>query len=203
MRLKEAASNNGNAALTLVLLLSLIFGGDFSEPAAANNERKAQPIAKKNKNQNDARLANGLYLVVRQSKDKKDIEPVKAGELAVLYDYKLLEPAEREAPRFVVLNTEKFIPLSLSEQPGKKEDLKGKPMLHLSLSQDQIKPLEEFTETNKGGTIAIVIGGNIVTMHKIKEKITGGKIQITRCSDSGCAVLFTELEKDRKRTSTN
>ncbi len=142
------------------------------------------------------KLANGFYIVSKKAPELKDVEPVGQDEYALLYDYHLLDPSEREAPCYVVLKTASFIPLSLAEKPQRGEDTKGKSMLGLQLSQDQVSPLERFTKINLGGTVAIVIGGDVVTMHQIKQKISGGRVQITRCSDKGCEVLFTELKKD-------
>ena len=46
--------------------------------------------------------------------------------------------------------------------------------------------------------MAIVIGGAVVTVHKIKAAVSGGRLQITRCSKYGCHMLFTELQKNRR-----
>lgn len=95
-----------------------------------------------------------------------------------------------------------FIPIILASDPQKDVDDKGKPKLGLELERSQIKPLEDFTRKNLGGSIAIVIGGEIVTTHKIRTVITGGKIQITRCADSGCEAIYTRL-KERQQKSTD
>ena len=41
-----------------------------------------------------------------------------------------------------------------------------------------------------------MVGGKVVTMHNIKEVIKGGKIQISRCGDRGCEILFRECEAE-------
>ena len=111
----------------------------------------------------------------------------------------MFEAEERQPTKYVVIEPEPFVPLILGEAPNREKDDKGKPNLLLKLAKDQVKPLDDFTTKHLGGTVAIVIGGDIVTMHKIKAAIKGGLIQITRCSDHGCQVIYTELQKDRQK----
>ena len=46
--------------------------------------------------------------------------------------------------------------------------------------------------------MAVVVGQKVVTMHKIKSVIKGGKLQISRCGDNGCQVLYRELNDNIK-----
>jgi hypothetical protein len=41
----------------------------------------------------------------------------------------------------------------------------------------------------------MVVDGEIVTVHKIRSIITGGKVQITRCTDNACEVIRSKLVK--------
>lgn len=140
-----------------------------------------------------SKLPDGLYRVVRLSNDH--VGELANGERLLVNDFHFLDPAERQAKEFVVLQTEPFIPFILSESPSQDKDCQGKPKLFLQLDEAQIKPLEEFTRQNTGQKVAIVIGGDIVTIHKVREAITGGKIQITRCTDNGCQAIYTEIAK--------
>lgn len=88
-----------------------------------------------------------------------------------------------------------FIPLLLRDDPVKHMDAEGKPKLSIALAEEQVGPLEKFTRDNVMKNVAIVIGGKVVTMHKIRVPIIGGKIQVTRCTDHGCEALYTELIK--------
>jgi len=141
------------------------------------------------------RLPDGLYRVMRLSNDEKGVGVLSSGERLLINDFHFLEPAERQEKEFVVLQTEPFIPFMLAESPTKDKDSAGKPKLYLQLDEAQIKPLEGFTRQNTGQKVAIVIGGEIVTVHKVREAITGGKIQITRCTDNGCQAIYTEIAK--------
>jgi preprotein translocase subunit SecD len=98
----------------------------------------------------------------------------------------------------LVLQTKPFVPFLLAAAPAEdKEEGTGKPRLQLQLAEDQKGPLEEFTRAHLGQTVAIVIGGDVVTTHKVKSAITGGRLQITRCTKHGCETLFTRLLKDK------
>ncbi|MBX9671398.1 MAG: hypothetical protein K2X93_27665 [Candidatus Obscuribacterales bacterium] len=178
-------------------LLALSITTSAAVPAMAGdstvrNSDSAQDGRKVEVNQTN--LSNGFYLIVRESAEKKEVEPVDSTEQLALYDYEFFEPTDRGTMTYVVLAKDKFIPISLSEAPTKEPDGKGRRKLMLQLAKEQIVPLERFTTTNWGKAIAIVIGGKVVTTHKIREPIKGGKIQITRCSDNGCDVLYTQLQ---------
>jgi preprotein translocase subunit SecD len=112
-------------------------------------------------------------------------------------DGHLLEPNQPnlpDKPRFVALSTEHFVPMNLAQKPTKKLDGQGKKQLLLELAKGQVVPLETFTRENCGRSVAIVIGNQVVTIHKVREPILGGKMQITRCTDNGCDVLYTQLK---------
>lgn len=143
-----------------------------------------------------AALPNGLYLVFNESDQSKKLSPVGKQQV-IVYDYEFFPEADRDAATYLTISTEEFIPLCLAVEPQKEKDTQGKPKLMLQLANDQVTPLEEFTTRNLGKAVAIVIGSKVVTKHKIKEAIKGGKMQITRCSDNGCEILYTQLKQNR------
>ncbi len=157
-----------------------------NDPTPNINSNTAQKLATK--------LPNGLYLVFDEADDKMKLKPVGKQQL-VAYDYEFFPLEDRDKASYLLISQDQFIPLKLGVEPQKEKDLQGKPKLMLQLSQDQIIPLEEFTTKNLGKAVAIVIGSKVVTKHKIKEAIKGGKMQITRCSDNGCDVLYTQLQQ--------
>lgn len=142
----------------------------------------------------NAEVQDGFYHVLRKSKTEHDVRPIKPEEKLLINDYQLAAADEQEAPDYVVVEKSPYIPLSLSESPLKEKDDKDRPSLLLKLATRQIDPLEQFTRKNLGETIAIIIGGNVVSTHKIKQPITGGLIQISRCSKHGCEVIYSHLE---------
>ena len=150
----------------------------------------------------ESALSNGIYLVLRDASSASMLEPVAETEHILINDGHLLEPTEPnlpDKPSFVALSTSQFVPIKLAHKPTKKFDAQGKKQLLLELAPSEIIPLETFTRKNCGRSVAIVIGNQVVTVHKVREAITGGKMQITRCTDNGCDVLYTELEKSNQK----
>jgi hypothetical protein len=178
--------------LCVILTVPGFPSANAGEPAPSS---PAIPVADAGK------LADGLYLVLRSAREAKSLEPIADTEKLVANDFHLLEAAEREPVLYMVLQTKPFVPLLLGANPKEdKEESTGKPRLQLELAEGEKAPLEEFTREHFGGTVAIVIGGDVVTFHKVKAVITGGRLQITRCTKHGCEVLYTRLLKDRPET---
>ncbi|MBU6452629.1 MAG: hypothetical protein KGS72_12660 [Cyanobacteria bacterium REEB67] len=146
-----------------------------------------------------ARLPDGIYQVLRKNADARALEPLSEGEEIRLDDGKLLEPnvpLMQDPPRYIAVSKKSYVPIVLNSEPIKNTDRVYKTRLLLQLAPEQIVPLEKFTRKNVGKQVAIVIGDRVVTVHKVREPIVGGRLQITRCTDNGCDVLFTELKND-------
>ncbi len=196
------------AGRTIMALCVLLASSSASTEVLAQDsvqktksESSSKQASSDNKKQNQTKnsiIADGFYHVIRFSKNKSEVLPVHEDEKLVEYDYHLLQEDEREPVEYEVIEYKSFVPIILDGDPQKEKDNKGRPNLLIKLSESQIKPLEEFTSKHLGSRVAIVIGNQIVTMHKIREAITGGKIQISRCSDHGCEVIYTQLQKDKK-----
>ena len=140
-------------------------------------------------------IPDGFYLIQREAVAPKTLEPLKNSEILLINDYEFLSPEERGTTSHIVVDKNAFIPLVLRDDPVKDKDAEGKPKLSIALAEEQVGPLEKFTRDNVMKNVAIVIGGKVVTMHKIRVPIIGGKMQITRCTDHGCEALYTELIK--------
>lgn len=144
------------------------------------------------------KLKNGIYLVRKEAFKASDLKPIdKDKEQLLVNDYKFFQSDERQKTKYLVIKKAPFIPITTNSKPELGKDDEGKPKLLISLAEDQIKPLAQFTTKNRGKEIAIVIGGNVVSCHKIKEPITQGKIQFTRCTDNGCKAIYTQLIKSK------
>jgi hypothetical protein len=190
-------------AVSAFLLTSA--GGVSAAPdATSETDSKtnvAPPVENKTGNSSNATeqstisLPNGLYLVIDEADEHKKLSPI-GNQQIVVYDYQFFPLADRDAASYLIISPDQYIPLKLGIEPQKEKDLEGKSKLMLQLAQDQISPLEEFTNKNLGKAVAIVIGSKVVTKHKIKEAIKGGKMQITRCSDNGCDILYTQLQQN-------
>lgn len=181
--------------LGTVILLSLplhaVTASDLSTKQTANGKSR--------ESFETGKLPDGVYLIERKDTDKSKVEPIAKGETLLINDYRFLEPSERSSTEYVVIQRNAFVPLIMKEEPEKGIDTKGRPKLLISLAEDQCGKLEEFTRKNNGGSAAIVIGEQVVSCHKIREPIVGGRMQITRCTDNGCAAIYSELQKRKQK----
>lgn len=57
--------------------------------------------------------------------------------------------------------------------------------------------MERVTRENIGRSAAFVIDGDVVTAHKIRTVIEGGRIQLSRCTDDACEVIAVRLQQLR------
>ncbi len=143
-----------------------------------------------------APIADGFYRVLRTCENSAGLKgELAVGEQVLRYNPTFLEQEDNEE-EVVVVQVEPHVPMLLKEPPSKVQDRTERTQfwLGVSLTPDASESLESFTRDNLGQRVAIVAGGEVITMHKIREVIRGGKVQISRCGDRGCEVLFRELQ---------
>jgi preprotein translocase subunit SecD len=56
--------------------------------------------------------------------------------------------------------------------------------------------LKAFSAENLNKETAIVVDGEVLTMHKIKVVLTSGPLQITGFYDNACELLFVKLKNN-------
>lgn len=189
---------------TSQLTLVSVSGKDPATVPSTSTEKFVSTLPKNSDDLSQTQgLVDGLYLIQREGKSEKEILPLKSSEHILINDYEFLAPEERGDTTYIVVSQRSFVPMILASAPVKSNDNAGKPKLEISLAEDQIRPLEKFTTENLMKSVAIVIGGKVVTMHKIKVPINGGKMQITRCTDHGCEALYTKLHKPSALSKRN
>ncbi|MBP7862361.1 hypothetical protein KA183_11810 [bacterium] len=146
---------------------------------------------------------NGIYLVLRADRAKSKIEPVLAGEKVIVDDGRFLEESERDPAEFVVVEEKSFIPFKLDQKPVEGYTQDNKPKVYLQFAKEQAQDLDTLTGNNVGKRIAVVIHDQIVSCHKIKEALKGGKMQISRCTKESCKLIFSDLLKDNAQVDRN
>ena len=140
----------------------------------------------------DTQPENGIYLIRSKHESKPDAATVGSGHL-VPFSKQFLDENTAGQPAFLVIQPDSAVAIALMERPLKLRDKGGRHKLVLALAPASRSALATLTTANVGGEIAIIINGEAVTIHKIREPITEGKVQITRCTDNACEYLFTEL----------
>jgi len=144
-------------------------------------------------------LENGIYAVWAIAATAEEAAMAAPGKRILLDDYRFIERDEDEPVRYLAVATDEFVPFALQAGPELGTGPRGRPMLGLVLDPEHAALLERFTRAHlweeTGRKIVIIIGGHVVTVHKIREPITEGRIQITRCTDKACQILFSKLAK--------
>jgi len=150
--------------------------------------RSAQPVK-------PAALANGVFAVLAESTVKPAAKPGDGSRATLFYEQKYAKPGRKEPARFVTLDTAFFVPLVLAGPPAPIKDSLGQTALSAKLAPAHVKSLEGLTRAQLNGKVAVVIGGEIITMPTVRSVITGGDVMISGCQNDGCEALRTQLTK--------
>jgi preprotein translocase subunit SecD len=137
---------------------------------------------------------DGVYAVLRESANEKDLLPVKEGETLVMHRHRYLKKDEKESPRFAIVRAVPDVELDLAGKPkAEKEEMEIVRIL-LKLKPKAATALERLTRDQVGKQVAIVVGGEVVTMHKVRDVIKGGDVQITSCVPGAANYLLEQLQ---------
>jgi len=140
------------------------------------------------------KLQNGAYLILWQASTPEDARVEGRPCVVTAYDRRKYSGAPVNQPlEYVAIDPTDYIPLIIETAPEMTKDGRGKSILSVSLTRQSADRAEVFTRAHLGGKIAMVVDGEIVTLHKIRQVITGGKLQITRCDDDACKVIRAKL----------
>lgn len=142
-----------------------------------------------------APLKNGLYAVWGAGPDEASAHAAAATQAhrVVAYDDRLGDETPAPPREYLALSPEVDVPFVLAGAPDIGESDKGFASLVVTLAPDSARTLELFTQARMGHRVAVVIGGEVVSTHGVKAVVTGGRLQITRCTDNACETLRTRL----------
>jgi hypothetical protein len=139
-------------------------------------------------------LPNGAYSVLRETPAPQEARVSGRSQLVLAYDRRKYSDAPTNEPiSYVAIDPNDYVPLIMEGAPEMTKDGEGKSILSISLTRTNAVRAEAFTRAHLGGRIAMVVDGEIITLHKIRSIITGGKLQITRCQDSACEIIKAKL----------
>jgi hypothetical protein len=140
----------------------------------------------------------GVYAVLRDSLQEKEVLPLKEGEVLLVDRHRYAKKDDQEQPRFAVVRAAADVDLDLAEEPKAVKEGEEVVRILLKLQPKAATALERLTSDQKGNQIAIIIGGEIVTMHKVRDVIKGGEVQITSCAPGGAKYLLEQLQAYQK-----
>jgi preprotein translocase subunit SecD len=136
----------------------------------------------------------GFYLVAAEAETAAALPAASGEQRVVRYDYRYLRETERGQPLYLLLPKTADVPLVLAKAPELQEKgQNGFPELRLELTPEAAGKLEKLTREHLGGSVAFVIDGEPVTLHKIRSVITGGQFRLSRCTDTACQFIYGRL----------
>ena len=139
-----------------------------------------------------AAVPSGLYAVVADAPQVPSKDPARSYQ-TLRYDPKMADSESTEPVQRVTVETQSFVPLILGAAPEPTKQENGRILVSVALSPKYIKTLADFTRAHLGERVALVLDGEVVSTHKIRTVIEGGRMQITRCDDHACQRILSKL----------
>jgi preprotein translocase subunit SecD len=144
------------------------------------------------------KVPDGVYAVLRESLKEKEVLPLKEGEVLEVHHARYLKRDEKEPLRFLVVHSAPELVFDLAREPKAVKEGGEVVRISLKLRPRAAAALERLTLAQIGRKVAIVLGGEVVTMHKVREAIKGGDVQITSCAAGAANYLFEQLQAHQK-----
>ena len=121
-------------------------------------------------------LADGVYEVLAVEPDAHRLEPITPGTRIVPFDHAYLRGGAERPVEYVLLRERGAAPLDLAKAP-QQSTMGDRPVLLITLTTSAGEALEALTA--KAERAAVVVDGAIVTMHRIRVPIEGGRLQVS------------------------
>ncbi len=145
------------------------------------------------------RLPDGIYRLLRQGRTVQEVSPLAPGEVAVPDREPYRREGSGDVVRYLVVHRMPDVPLALKEKPRTAKDDGGRVRIYLTLRRDAAEKLAHITRTSAGARLAILVGGHVVTVHKVRSPILDGKVQISGCAENSTEYLIGQLRRAQER----
>jgi preprotein translocase subunit SecD len=143
-------------------------------------------------------VRDGLYLITKIDTVAAQFSSLSSNEIAISFSQLFKEYDKHEFIR-IIIDTTEYVPLELEKMPTTEQQNDLYKKLMLSLTKMASEKLQMFTTTHVMSRVVLVVDGEALTIHKIRGPITGGQLQITRCTDNACERLFVKLKDNIKK----
>lgn len=193
------ASNLG-AYLNACVFYSLLAGEEAPPPKKPSDDDAHLRLIRQTvwKQVESNRMVDGIYLVHRWTETQSDLFPLQADERYVRYDenkFFQLKDDEPEPVKYIGLSKTEFIPFQLTGKPDSIRQPDGRLEIGLEFSPDMKSRLTSFSQKYLGRQVAMVIGGDVITLHKVRSVIKSDGIKISRCTDDGCQLILSKFSE--------
>ncbi|MBI4891033.1 MAG: hypothetical protein HY821_10455 [Acidobacteria bacterium] len=131
--------------------------------------------------------ANGVYAVLAEGGQ------AQAGKAAVVLPYQGLDG--KGELREIALDTSDFVPLLLTGPPVALKEQDNRLTVEVQLQKKQAAAFEKFTGAHLGQEVAVVAGGEIVSVVKVRSVISDGKALITGRGGENAKELMRKLSQ--------
>jgi preprotein translocase subunit SecD len=138
---------------------------------------------------------SGLHLVRRRAATADSLRPLADGECLAVYTRSFQEPDATAPPEYLALSIRPEVRLDLASSPTEDADSSGRTLLRIQLRPEGSLDLERMTRDNQGRSVAVVIAGEVITVHKIRAVLSDGRIQVSCCSPDACGYLLRRLRE--------
>jgi hypothetical protein len=143
---------------------------------------------------------DGIYAVQRESLKQKDVLPLKDGEVMLINNHRYLNIEDQEPPGYVVVHSRPDVPLDLAGEPKAVKEGEATVRILFRLQPRAAKALEQLTGDRRVQKVTVVVGGEIVTVHKVRAAIKNGEVQVTSCAGPAAAdYLLGQLQAHQNK----
>lgn len=124
----------------------------------------------------DSVLPDGIYEVVASAASADALPSASSDTRVLRYDRRFVQGGDEVPPDYLLVRLSGFAPLDLAE-PAKPSEMNGRPVLLLALESEASAALTALTTHAKA--MAIVIGGEVTSSHRVREPLRGGRLQVS------------------------
>jgi len=137
------------------------------------------------------KITDGIYLV-----DKLSVDSYRAkheNKALISHNAYFIEEAPDEY-NLILVNTDDFVPFKLSRLPITECGRQHNKILLLKLTENESVKLKAFTKKNVKRYVVLVVDGQALTVHKIKQPIETGLVEIACSTDTIYEQLYHKME---------
>ena len=142
---------------------------------------------------NGAALADGFYSVRLEAPTEDAARRAFPQAVVLPYDRLYTGSDEPEERTWLAIDPAGAVPLELADAPEAREDGDGRALLSVRLAENRVDDLAAFTAAHLDRLAAILVDGEVVTMHRVRAVIADGRLQITRCDPNSCEAIRLRL----------